>query len=216
MNLLIAEDDLDMQKILALYLRREGYHVETVADGAAAVEFLAQRPVDLVLLDWMMPVKDGLSACREIRRLRIPVKILMLTAKGQNEDEIAGLSCGADDYLRKPFDMQVLLLRIRKLCNAQGVLRCGSLTLNPATGEAGEGERKLELTRTEYELLKYFMGNQRIILSRELLLDRVWGMDFQGDIRTVDTHVRRLRKKIGAEYIRTRIGMGYVMEAPHE
>ena len=109
MNVLIAEDDPDMQKILGLYLRREGYQVDTVGDGAAAVDFLAEHPVDLVVLDWMMPVQNGLDTCREIRRLNIPVKILMLTAKGQNEDEVAGLSCGADDYLRKPFDMQVLL-----------------------------------------------------------------------------------------------------------
>lgn len=216
MNLLIAEDDLDMQKILALYLRREGYHVDLAANGAEAVQFLTRQPVDLVLLDWMMPVQNGLSACREIRRLGLPVKILMLTAKGQNEDEIAGLSCGADDYLRKPFDMQVLLLRIKKLCKAEGLLRCGELTLNPATGEVTGQGRKLELTRTEYELLKYFMDNQRIVLSRELLLDRVWGMDFEGDIRTVDAHIRRLRKKIGGAYVRTRIGMGYVMEAPDE
>ena len=100
MNVLIAEDDPDMQKILGLYLRREGYQVDTVGDGAAAVDFLAEHPVDLVVLDWMMPVQNGLDTCREIRRLNIPVKILMLTAKGQNEDEVAGLSCGADDYLR--------------------------------------------------------------------------------------------------------------------
>ena len=94
MNVLIAEDDPDMQKILGLYLRREGYQVDTVGDGAAAVDFLAEHPVDLVVLDWMMPVQNGLDTCREIRRLNIPVKILMLTAKGQNEDEVAGLSCG--------------------------------------------------------------------------------------------------------------------------
>lgn len=216
MNLLIAEDDLDMQKILALYLRREGYHVDLASNGAEAVQFLTRHPVDLVLLDWMMPVQNGLGACREIRRLGLPVKILMLTAKGQNEDEIAGLSCGADDYLRKPFDMQVLLLRIKKLCKAEGLLRCGDLTLNPATGEVTGQGRKLELTRTEFELLKYFMDNQRIVLSREQLLDRVWGMDYEGDIRTVDAHIRRLRKKIGGAYVRTRIGMGYVMEAPDE
>lgn len=112
-------------------------------DGAAAVDFLAERQVDLVVLDWMMPVQNGLDTCREIRRLNIPVKILMLTAKGQNEDEIAGLSCGADDYLRKPFDMQVLLLRVKKLCNAEGVLRCGKLTLKPGNWGGGSGGARL-------------------------------------------------------------------------
>ena len=212
MKVLIAEDDPDMQKILGLYLRREGYQVDAVGDGAAAVDFLAERQVDLVVLDWMMPVQHGLDTCREIRRLNIPVEILMLTAIGQNEDEIAGLSCGADDYLRKPFDMQVLLLRVKKLCNAEGVLRCGKLTLNPGTGEAALEGRRLELTRTEFGLLSCFMSNQRMVLSRERLLDRVWGMDFTGDARTVDAHIRRLRGKIGGGYIKTRIGMGYVME----
>lgn len=211
MNILIAEDDRDMQKILRMYLEREGYRVAVVQDGQAAVRYLAENPVDLALLDWMMPVQDGLSACREIRRLNIPVKILMLTARGQSEDELAGLSCGADDYLRKPFDVRVLILRIKKLCNAENTLRHRDLALNPDTMEAVKDGRRIGLTRTEFELLQVFMRNQRITLSRETLLDRVWGMDFEGDVRTVDTAIRRLRKKIGEDYIRTRVGMGYVM-----
>lgn len=211
MNILIAEDDRDMQKILRMYLEREGYRVAVVQDGQAAVRYLAENPVDLALLDWMMPVQDGLSACREIRRLNIPVKILMLTARGQSEDELAGLSCGADDYLRKPFDVRVLILRIKKLCNAENTLRYRDLALNPDTMEAVKDGRRIGLTRTEFELLQVFMRNQRITLSRETLLDRVWGMDFEGDVRTVDTAIRRLRKKIGEDYIRTRVGMGYVM-----
>lgn len=211
MNILIAEDDSDMQKILTIYLKKEGYHVDTVSDGRAAVRYLAEHSADLVLLDWMMPVQDGIQTCRQIRDLNIPVKILMLTAKGENEHEIKGLSNGADDFLRKPFDIQILLLRIKKLCQMEGVLRFGDISLNQDTFEVKKGESPIALTRTEFELLCFFLKNQRIILTREQLLDHVWGMDFEGDIRTVDTHIRRLRKKIGEEYIKTRVGMGYVM-----
>ena len=131
MHILIVEDDADMQKILRLYLERDGYEVSAAANGRDALEALAQRPADLVLLDWMMPVQDGIKTCQEIRRLNIPAKILMLTARGSSEDEVRGLSNGADDYLRKPFDAQVLLLRVRKLCGADRVLSCGDLVLDP-------------------------------------------------------------------------------------
>ena len=211
MKLLIAEDDPEMQKILKLYLQREGYLVNVVSDGRAAVDFLTEHPVDLVLLDWMMPVQDGIETCRQIRDLNIPVKILMLTAKGENKHEITGLSCGADDYMRKPFDIQILLLRIKKLCNLEGVLRFRDISLNQNTFEAKKGDSPLVLTRIEFGLLCFFLRNQRMILTREQLLNNIWGMDFEGDIRTVDTHIRRLRKKIGEDYIRTRIGIGYVM-----
>lgn len=211
MHILIAEDDLDMQKILRMYLQNDGYEVSIVSNGREAVDFLSEHPVDLVLLDWMMPVQDGIRTCREIRLLKIPVKILMLTAKGDSGDEVTGLSCGADDYLRKPFDIQVLLLRIKKLCRAENTLFYRDVALNPDTMEVTRQGQPVALTKTEYELLKCFLSNQRVVLSRETLLDRIWGMDYEGDIRTVDTNIRRLRKKIGEDYIETRIGLGYVM-----
>lgn len=211
MHILIAEDDLDMRKILRLYLCKDGFEVSVVSNGKEAIDFLSEHQVDLVILDWMMPVQDGIQTCREIRLLHIPTKILMLTAKGQNEDEIQGLSCGADDYLRKPFDIQILLLRIRKLCQAENTMCYREVLLTPNTMEVTRQGEKLSLTKTEYELLKFFLSNQRRILSRESLLDHIWGMDYEGDIRTVDTTVRRLRKKIGEDMIQTRIGLGYVM-----
>lgn len=175
MNILIAEDDPDMQKILALYLKKEGYDVDTVSDGQAAVQYLAKHGADLVLLDWMMPVQDGIETCRQIRDLNIPVKILMLTAKGENKHEITGLSCGADDYMRKPFDIQILLLRIKKLCNLEGVLRFRDISLNQNTFEAKKGDSPLVLTRIEFGLLCFFLRNQRMILTREQLLNNIWG-----------------------------------------
>ena len=162
-------------------------------------------------LDWMMPVQDGIQTCREIRALNLPIKILMLTAKGETEHEILGLTSGADDYVRKPFDIKVLLLRIKKLCRLEGILCCGDISLNQETFEVRKGNTRLALTKTEYEMLRYFLSNQRITLTREQLLNHAWGMDFEGDSRTVDTHIRRLRRKIGEEYIKTRIGIGYVI-----
>lgn len=216
MKLLIAEDDPEMQKILKLYLQREGYLVTVVSNGRAAIDFLTENPVDLVLLDWMMPLQDGIQTLREIRLLNLPVKVLMLTAKGEIENEIAGLSCGADDYLRKPFDIQVLLLRIKKLCNTEGLLQFRDIRLNPATMEVTKDHSKIDLTKTEFELLKHFLTNQNITLSREQLLNHVWGIDYEGDPRTVDTTIRRLRKKIGEDFIETRIGMGYRIGGSHD
>ena len=216
MNILIVEDESDMQKILKLYLQREGYQVNSVSNGRDAIDFLIVNAVDIVLLDWMMPIKKGMETLKEIRQLNIPVKILMLTAKGENADEAAGLTFGADDYLRKPFDIQILLLRIKKLCNSENHLRCNDIVLNPVTMEVMKGQDKVKLTKNEYELLKYFLANQNMILTREQLLNHIWGMDFEGDIRTVDTNIRRLRQKIGEEYIQTRIGMGYIMERRHD
>ena len=211
MHILIAEDDTDMQKILKLYLQKDGYVVSVVSNGKEAIAFLSEHVVDLVLLDWMMPIQDGIQTCRDIRQLHIPTKILMLTAKGENEDEVQGLSCGADDYLRKPFDIQVLLLRIRKLCQTEDILSYQDILLNPQTMEVTKKGERISLTKTDYELLKFFLVNQRRILSRDMLLDHIWGMDYEGDIRAVDTAIRRLRKKIGENMIQTKIGLGYIL-----
>lgn len=216
MKILIAEDEVDMQKILSLYLKKEGYEVAVASNGEEAVTYLEEYPVDLLLLDWMMPIKNGIEVCRDVRLLQIPVKILMLTAKSENDHEFLGLSCGADDYLRKPFDMKVLLLRIGKLCRQEKVIRCGRLTLNHETFEVYEGQRRLSLTRKEFDLLCYLMQNERLTLTREQILSHVWGMDYEGEIRTVDTHIRRLRAKIGTEYIQTNVGTGYCLEVPDE
>lgn len=211
MHILIAEDDTDMQKILKLYLQKDGYVVSVVSNGKEAIAFLSEHVVDLVLLDWMMPIQDGIQTCRDIRQLHIPTKILMLTAKGENEDEVQGLSCGADDYLRKPFDIQVLLLRIRKLCQTEDILLYQDILLNSQTMEVTKKGERISLTKTEYELLKFFLANQRRILSRDMLLDHIRGMDYEGDIRAVDTAIRRLRKKIGENMIQTKIGLGYIL-----
>lgn len=216
MRILIAEDEPDMQKILSLYLKKQGFDIQMVSNGQEAMDYLTEHSVDLLLLDWMMPVKNGIDVCREIKLLHIPVKILMLTAKSENDHEFLGLSCGADDYLRKPFDMKILLLRIKKLCRQEHLLKCGVLELNQETLEVRKDNKKLSLTKTEFDLLRYFLLNAGIILTREQLLDRVWGPQYDGDMRTVDTHIRRLRAKIGENYIKTNVGLGYILEALHE
>ncbi len=216
MKILIAEDDLDMRKILSLYLEKEEYEVHAVANGEEAVDYLTEHAVDLLLLDWMMPEKNGIDVCKQVRMMQIPVKILMLTAKSENDNEFVGLASGADDYLRKPFDIKVLLLRIKKLCRQEELLRCGHLTLNQESYEVQKAGEAIALTKTEFELLRYFMINKGVTLSREQLLDRVWGPEYTGEMRTVDTHVRRLRGKIGEGFIRTHVGLGYVLEGVHE
>lgn len=212
MKILIAEDEPDMQRILRLYLEREGYEVSVAANGEDAFTELCKAPYDLLIADWMMPKMNGLQLCKEVRSYALPVKIMMLTAKSENEDEIAGLTCGADDYIKKPFEPKILLLRIRRMFQLDDVITCGRLALNTKNQTVLAGNIELRLTQKEFLLLQLFMRNKGIVLSRELLLDRIWGNDYEGDERTLDTHIRRLRSKIGKEYITTFIGMGYRMD----
>lgn len=212
MKILIAEDEPDMQRILRLYLEREGYEVSVAANGEDAFTELCKAPYDLLIADWMMPKMNGLQLCKEVRSYALPVKIMMLTAKSENENEIAGLTCGADDYIKKPFEPKILLLRIRRMFQLDDVITCGRLTLNTKNQTVLAGNIELRLTQKEFLLLQLFMRNKGIVLSRELLLDRIWGNDYEGDERTLDTHIRRLRSKIGKEYITTFIGMGYRMD----
>lgn len=216
MKILVAEDDGNMRKILKLYLQKEGYDVECVSDGEEVLNYFEEKPADVLLLDWMMPKKDGIETCRELRLMKIPVKIIMLTAKTTSENEFHGLSIGADDYIRKPFDMKVLLIRIKKLCHIETELYFKDILLNQAAHEVYIGENRIELTKKEFDLLFYFMSNQNLVLSREKILDSVWGIDYDGDIRTVDTHIRRLRKKIGESYVQTIFGVGYMMGGQNE
>lgn len=211
MKVLIAEDDENMCKILKLYLQKEGYTVDIVLNGEDAISYLEINKVELLLLDWMLPRKNGIEVCREIKLMNIPIKIIMITAKTTTDNELLGLTVGADDYIRKPFDMNVLLLRIKKLCHLEDELKFRDIVLNPATHEVFKNHQVIELTKKEFELLQYFLSNPNIVLSREQILGQVWGIDYFGEIRTVDTHIRRLRKKIGCSYIQTKIGTGYIM-----
>lgn len=155
MKILVAEDDGNMRKILKLYLQKEGYDVECVSDGEEVLNYFEEKPADVLLLDWMMPKKDGIETCRELRLMKIPVKIIMLTAKTTSENEFHGLSVGADDYIRKPFDMKVLLIRIKKLCHIETELYFKDILLNQAAHEVYIGENRIELTKKS--LIYYFI-----------------------------------------------------------
>ncbi len=211
MKIMIAEDEKSLSKIIKLYLNRENYDVTVVDDGLQAISMLEQDTFDLVILDWMMPGASGIEICEWMKRMNIPTKILMLTAKSTTGDEIVGLSTSADNYIKKPFDMNVLLLRVQKLLNLPDTFTCGSVILNRESKQVTVFGQEAILSKKEYDLLEYFIKNQGIVLSREQILDQVWGISYEGDIRTVDTHIRRLRTKVGSEMIVTHKGQGYCM-----
>lgn len=215
MRLLIAEDDLHMNKILAMYLTKSGYTVTTAFDGQEALDYAYKTPFDLIILDWMMPKIDGITVCKELKSLASPPKIIMLTAKSEVEDEALGLTCGADDYIRKPFDPKILLLRVQKLL-PDPLLTFNELTLDLKSHTVTRNQQPITLSKKEFDLLACMMLNPKHIFSREQLLDKVWGLDYDGDGRTVDTHIRRLRGKIGEGFIMTHRGFGYSLENSDE
>lgn len=212
MKILVAEDEKDMLKIIGLYLKKEGYQVTLVSNGQEAMEHLYETSFDLVILDWMMPKMDGIAVIKEIRKLNISCKIILLTAKSQIEHEVMGLSIGADDYIKKPFEPQILLLRIKKLLKLEKVMTCGPIWLNQESYMVKVHDKEVVLSKKEFELLRFFMMNQGMVLSRERLLNQVWGMDYDGNERTVDTHIKRLRAKISDSLLTTHVGIGYCLE----
>lgn len=216
MKILIAEDDLYMQKILGMYLEKEGFKVHKVADGEAALTYLTKEKVDLAVLDWMMPKIEGVQVAKYIRQYYPHMKIIMLTAKGEVDDELMGLNAGADDYIKKPFEPRIFVLRVKKLLGESKVLSCHKLKLNLQSQKVFIEDQPVKLSRKEFELLEYFLQNKGLIISREMLLECIWGIEYEGDERTVDTHIRRLRSKIGEKYIKTYRGIGYSMEEQDE
>ena len=216
MKILIAEDDKDMAKILKIYLEKNGYAVDNAFDGEEAIDKLTQYKYDAVLLDWMMPRISGIEVCEFIKKNNIPIKIMMLTANEGSEYEIKGLTIGADDYLKKPFDIDILLIRLKKLVGADEILYHENLTLNKISHQVQVNDNLIRLTPIEFDLLKYFLENKTIVLTREMLINKIWGFDFEGDWRTVDTHIKRLRQKIGGDKIKTHIGIGYEMVNSNE
>ncbi|CEJ72883.1 DNA-binding response regulator [[Clostridium] sordellii] len=211
MNILVADDELSMLKIIEAYLKKENFNVLTASDGEEALEKFYENKIDLAILDWMMPNIDGIEACKQIKE-KSDTKVMMLTAKGQVDDEIDALNIGADDYIKKPFDPRLLIIRVKKLIGYNDIFKLKNLKVDLKQQKAFKDDKDLGLTKTEFELLKTLVNNKASILPREKLLDLVWGMDYYGDLRTVDTHIRRLRRKIGEEYITTHRGLGYCLE----
>lgn len=212
MKALVVEDEKDMRRIISMYLQQAGFEVGMAANGQDGLEMLCANSYELAVVDWMMPVLSGIDFCEQARKLGISTKIIMLTAKSTADDELQGLATGADDYIKKPFDPRLLVLRAKKLLHMDDELICGGLAMRPGAQAATLNGNALKLTKKEYDLLRLLMHNQGIVLPRGKLLEQVWGAEYTGDDRTVDTHIRRLRQKIGEGYITTHVGMGYSME----
>ena len=217
----IIEDEPLIAESLAARLRAEGFSVETAGDGPGGVELCRRAQPDLVVLDLMLPGFDGIEVCRRIQRER-PVPVLMLTARDSETDVLVGLGVGADDYMTKPFSMQELVARIRALLRrAQRVeaephapIRLGQLEVDVAAREARRDGRQIELTPLEFDLLHHLARRPGVVFAREQLLREVWGYRDGSGPRTVDSHVRGLRRKLGADLIRTVRGAGYALRRP--
>ncbi len=219
-TILIVEDEKDIRDLLAFTLKREGFAVLEAADGNTAVTLAEDKKPDLILLDIMLPGMDGLSAAKAMQRLPSAsgIPVIMLTAKGEEIDRIVGLELGAADYVVKPFSVREVVLRIRSVLRRSvppvataPLLRCGNIVLNVTAHNVQVGNLSVDLTVTEFRLLEELMRNKGKVRSREQLLDAVWGYSFEGYARTVDTHVRRLRAKLGdgADIVETVRGVGY-------
>jgi len=222
-RILVVEDDADIVDVLRRTLRAEGYEVRAAGDGPEALEDLVEFAPDLVILDLGLPGMDGVEVCDRIRSSESSeVPVLMLTARADADDRVTGLDSGADDYLVKPFDRAELLARIRALLRrhpprGSAMVTVGDLRLNPDLQEAKRGDREIELTKREFELLEYLMRNQRLVISRERLLEEVWGYDPLDETNTIDVFISNLRRKLeeGGEprILHTKRGAGYVIKA---
>jgi DNA-binding response OmpR family regulator len=214
-TILLVEDEPSVGELVKGYLGRDGYRVLWVRSGEDALAELDRHPIRIVLLDIGLPGMDGFEVCRAIRsRSRVP--ILMLTARDEEPDRVVGLEVGADDYLTKPFSPRELAARIKAILRrvepqaSQEVISLGDVTLNRETHDVTCDGAAVELTAKEFDLLAYFLSNPGAVLSRDILLDRVWGVEYPGGTRTVDVHVAQLRRKLGRpNLIRTLRGSGY-------
>ena len=218
-KILVVDDESRMRKLVKDFLVRRDFEVLEAGDGEEAVDiFFQEKDIALIILDVMMPKMDGWEVCRTIRK-HSQVPIIMLTAKGEERDELLGFELGVDEYISKPFSPKILVARVEAILRRSGglsadVLTAGGITLDKAAHFVTVDGEKVELSFKEFELLEYFMENQGIALSREKILNNVWNYDYFGEARTIDTHVKKLRSKLGAkgDYIKTIWGMGYKFE----
>ena len=219
-KILIVDDEKEIRDLVEIYLKGEGYKTVKAGDGEEALYALRNDPeIDLIILDIMMPVMDGLTVLEKIREVST-IPVILLTAKGQEEDKLQGYDFGADDYITKPFSPKVLVAKVKALLKRtsekidSSTQNFNGLVINKLSREVKIDENILSLSPKEYELLIYLASNEGIALSRDNILDNVWGIDYYGDIRTVDTNVKRLREKLGdkANYIVTVRGSGYKFE----
>ncbi len=217
-NILVVDDESKLRRVVSKYLEHEGYRVDEAQDGAHALMLVQSKKYDLILLDVMMPEIDGWTVCQEVRNTT-DTRVIMLTARGEEYDKLLGFELGADDYITKPFSLRLLAARVKAVLSrgrtvlesTSTELQVGPIRLNEMSRQIFVDHIELKLTPREYELLAFMINNQNIAFTRDTLLSRVWGYDFNGDYRTVDTHIRQLRDKLGThkEFLKTVWGTGY-------
>lgn len=225
-KLLVVDDEMKIRDVIREYAEFNGYEVSEAEDGMAAVRMCKEEDFDLIILDIMMPKLDGFSTCKEIKKFKPDIPVIMLSARGEEYDKLFGFELGIDDYIVKPFSPKELMARVNAVLTrknaskskSQDILKFQGLEINiPARTVSVDG-KKIELTPKEYELLFYLIENKGIALSRSKLLSDIWGYDFFGDDRTIDTHVKNLRNALGPyrDFIETIRGVGYKFEAETE
>ena len=220
LKILVVDDESRMRKLGKDFLTRKNFQVLEAGNGEEAMDiFYREKDINLIILDVMMPKMDGWEVCREIRKTS-KVPIIMLTARSDERDELLGFELGVDEYISKPFSPKILVARVEAILrrtgqsNPEDVISCGGIVIDKAAHIASVDGKPMELSFKEFELLTYFLENEGIALSREKILNSVWNYDYFGDARTIDTHVKKLRSKMGnkGEYIKTVWGMGYKFE----
>ncbi len=220
LKVMVVDDESRMRKLVKDFLVKKNFEVLEAENGSDAIDlFFAQKDIDLVILDVMMPKMDGWEVCRQIRAYS-KVPIIMLTARSDEKDELLGFELGVDEYISKPFSPKILVARVEAILRrtsalaSEEVLKAGNIEVDKAAHQVTVDGRQVELSFKEFELLVYFIENQGLALSREKILNSVWNYDYFGDARTIDTHVKKLRNKLGdkGNYIKTIWGMGYKFE----
>ena len=223
-KILVVDDESRMRKLVKDFLEKKNFHVLEAGDGEEAMDiFYEEKDIALLILDVMMPKMDGWEVCREIRK-NSKVPIIMLTARGDERDELLGFDLGVDEYISKPFSPKILVARVNAILRRANVIgesneiNAGGIVIDKAAHQVKIDDKEIELSFKEFELLTYFVENQGIALSREKILNNVWDYDYFGDARTIDTHVKKLRSKLGEKgnYIKTIWGMGYKFEVDEE
>lgn len=220
LKILVVDDESRMRKLVKDFLEREGHTIIEAVDGMEAMDiFYENKDISLIILDVMMPRMDGWQVCREVRALS-QVPIIMLTARGEERDELQGFELGVDEYISKPFSPKILVARVNAILKrgdsavSEDLIDAGGIVIDKAAHLVKIDDVPIELSVKEFELLTYFVENQKMALSREKILNNVWDYDYFGDARTIDTHVKKLRSKLGEKgnYIKTIWGMGYKFE----
>lgn len=211
MNILIVEDNIELLPILEGYLQKEGFDTFIATNGQDALDIFYEQEIDLAIVDWMLPKKNGIDVIKQMRQTMSTIRIIMLTAKTLDTDELFALGIGADDFVKKPFNPNVLVMRVKKLLQFDEIYEFANLKYNMNSRTLSIDDELISLTKTEHDVIQTLVRHRGQILTREQLLNIVWGMDYFGDIRVVDTNIKRIRDKTKQDFIQTKRGVGYII-----